>query len=339
MQTYTTLRGSMKNFVIKADFECFVLLDGKELGILDGGELYFERPNKFVLTFFPIDNKTLPYSCKVGFENGVLHCSSELCHFVQLPNNNFELNFVPYLLSYRRPNLQKTNALETPLGKTEVRIFDEGMQVAGGKVQVLVGGELKLEYDMSSTICDADIAGHYINNEYFILIQGKVESYQYLLCINCGQSVEVNMELLAHQVEVHEDCIKTLTKCFDINKHAKVNVYEVQNGKLYKKEDYLVLLNEDIKIATELVPYAFFEAILVGDINKAREFMTQELNQAIDDAHLKAYFGDFKQVRQNIYTQDLSSVLLLYRDGNNYTSKICKLLMLDNKIDNIDIIS
>lgn len=325
----------MRNFVIRADFECFVLLDDKELGILDGGELHFQKDKKFILTFFPIDNKTLPYACKVSFENGQIVCSSNLCRYLQLPMNNYELYFMPYLLSYRRPQLLRLQSLDTPIGKAEIRVYG-GTEGNNTNAQVLINGEMQAEYEMTSSINNVSIQGMYINNEYFIIIQGNVQAYNYLMCIGVNSKVKVNLELLAHQVEIYEDCIKTLTKCFDINKHAKVCVYKAQNGMLNKVEEYLVLINENVHISHELIPYAFFEALQVGDINKCREYMSDELNQAIDDEHLKAYFGDFVEVRQNVYG-DLNSVLLIYKEGDNYISKVCSLTLIANKIDNIDL--
>lgn len=325
----------MRNFVIRADFECFVLLDDKELGILDGGELHFQKDRKFVLTFFPIDNKTLPYACKVSFENGQIVCSSTLCHYVQLPLNNYELFFMPFLLSYRRPKLIKMQNLDTPKGKAEVRVYDSS-DGGNANTQVLINGEMQAEFELSSTIIDVSIQGLYIDNEYFIVIQGKVQAYKYLMCIGMNPSIKANLELLAHQVEIHQDCIKTLTKCFDINKHAKVCVYKVQNGAIHKEDEYLVLLKESVQISQELIPYAFFEALQVGDINKCREYMSDELNQAIDDEHLKAYFNDFIEVRQNVYG-DTNSVLLIYKEGDNFKSKVCNLKIYNNKIDNIEL--
>ena len=328
----------MRNFCIKADFDCLVLLNGNELGILEGGQLNCKVEGKFVLTFFPLNNKTLPYSCVISSENGKIRSSSNLCSVVELPMQNYELYFLPYSIQYNKPLLIKDEMLDTIIGELEIRIYNMEGRDRASQIQVLSKDKIMLDYQSTSCITQVNITSKYINNEYFILIQGAIEDYQYLLVLSVNQNVDVNLELVANQIEIHDDCIKTLSKCFDIHKHGRVHVYKVQNGKFYRDEEYLVIMNDNVKINADLVPYAFFEALQLKDIHKCREYLTEELNNGVDDEHLLSYFGQFQEVRQNIYTNDNSSVVLIYKNDDNYTSKICKLTMIDNKIDNIELI-
>ena len=329
----------MKSFVIKSDFDCLVLLNGKELGLLDGGELYCKvDSNKFVLTFFPLDNQTLPYSCVINYESGKVNCSSKLCSVVELPMNNYELYFAPYIIKYKKPHQVANKNFETPIGKLDVRVFNNEYIGGVSQIQVVKNNEMLIDFQASSLISNVNIQSQYVSNEYFIFVSGLVQDYEYLLAISVNEIAVISLELIAHQVEIHEDCIKTLSKCFDIHKHGKVNVYKVKNGKFYKDEDYLVVMNENVSIQPDLIPYAFFEALKVGDIKKCREYLTSELNDSVDDEHLKSYFGDFEEVRQNVYTNDSSSVILVYRNDDNYISKICKLSMLGNNIDNFELL-
>ncbi len=328
----------MRNFTIKADFDCLVLLNGKKLGVLEGGQITFMENDKFTLTFFPLDNKSLPYSCQVSYENGQLVCSNNLSSYVEFPNKNFELYFVPFIIKYSKPTLICTKTLDTNIGKVCINIFNNNNDSTCSLIQVLKNNEIILEHQTLGKINNCDIQDKFIDNGYFVFISGQIQDYEYLLVLVVDKSIETNLELIAHQVELHPDCIKTLTKCFDIHKRGKVIEYSVVNGKFAEKTNYLVAINDNVKIKDELIPYAFFEALKVGDIKKCREYLSDELNESVDDEHLVSYFNDFEEVRQDVYTNEDSSVILIYKNANNYVGKICKLEFKNNKIDNFNLL-
>lgn len=330
----------MRNFVIKADFDCYVMLDGQELGVIEGGELQFERNSKFTLTIFPLNNDSLPYSCRVSFVDTKLVCSSQLCSVLCLPNANYELRFKPYVLKMERPRLVAIQGLDTPMGKLDAKVLATTQEVKNAVLQIFQKGELSFEYNLLTFIQNIIISGKYIGNEYFIIVQGVVQDMEYLLALNVNQKINICLEVLANQIEIYDDSIKTMTKCFDIHKHGKVKEYKVKAGEIYLADSYLVLINENVVVRPEFNVYAFFEALQVGDIKLGRSYLTSELNSSVDDEHLVAYFGDFVEIRQNRFTNDENSVVLIYKnkDDDDLYSKICKLELKDNKIDNIDLI-
>lgn len=327
----------MKTYIVKADFECLVLLNGQELGILESGNLEFQNQNSFTLTFFPFEKKYLPFSCKCFFESNNLICKSEQCKILQLPNHYYELQFKPLNFNQSKPLRISNNIVETPIGKISVNISSFKYS-ENAYVEIIHNNNIIFEYEIQDIEKLVSVNGQYVGNEYFIMIKGIIQDYEHLLVLHINNSLSFALELLAHQIEIEQDCIKVLTKCFDIHKHGKVNVYSIVDGQLIKTDSYLVLINEKKQIKKEFIPYAFFESLRVGDIKLSREYLTDELNEDIDDEHLQAYFGDFKEVRQNIYENDFNSVLLIYQDINNMYYKKCKITFLNNKIDNLELV-
>jgi len=327
----------MKNYIIKADFECLILLNGQELGVVESGSLNFQEQSNFTLTFFPFDKKYLPFSCKCYFESNNLICKSEQCKILQLPNNHFELHFNALRFYQSKPLVIYSNIVEAPIGKLNVTI-SSFKDSENAYIEIMHNNNTIYDYEMQDIEKIISVNGQYIGNEYFLLIKGIIQDYEHLLVLHINNTLSFSLELLSHQIEINQENIKALTKCFDIHKHGKVSVYSVENGQLNKTDTYLVLLNDKKTIKDEFIPYAFFESLKVGDIKLCREYLTSELNASIDDEHLQAYFGNFKEVRQNIYEDDLNSVLLIYQDKERLYYKKCIITYLNNKIDNLELL-
>ena len=87
-------------------------------------------------------------------------------------------------------------------------------------------------------------------------------------------------QLDGDQIEIDGNNIKTLQNINDMAKHIKVCSF-VQENEILIKEQSLYTKNTQVKNANNnlLVPYNFFEALKVQDMNLARKFLSLNLQQ------------------------------------------------------------
>ncbi len=332
----------MKTIAVRAQFECMVQKDGETVGVLenDAQQVSIKANNDFVLTFFPLNNfECLPYSCKVHTSGAEVSVNTDRCTVVKMPYDCYDAVFYPFQLSYQEPIIEQSQAINSPISNVQVKIVKQfGAQNWSQSLQIWEKNNNIFNHKLSSQVQNCKISSVYINNEFFIVVSGYVDDYDYALFVSANGKYQANLELLCHKIEIGEKEIKTLTKCFDINKHGKVSVYGVVNSKIAKTDEYIVSLKENIKVLPQIVPFAFFESLKLGDLKLCRTYLTDALSGAIDDAHLKAYFGDFEEVRQNVATCEVPCVVLIYKESAKHIGKLCKMEMVGDKIDNFELI-
>lgn len=336
------MRFYMKTIAVRAQFECMVQKDGETIGVLENDvqQVKIMANSDFVLTFFPLNNfECLPYSCKVHIVGAEVSVNTDRCALVKMPYECYEAVFSPFQLSYQEPIVEQYQAVNSPISNVEVKVVKQfGAQNWAQTLQIWEKNNNIFNHKLSSQVQNCKISSAYINNEFFIILSGFVDDYDYALFINANGKYQANLELLCHKIEIGEKEIKTLTKCFDINKHGKVCVYGVINSKIVKTDEYIVSLKENIKVLPQIVPFAFFESLKLGDLKLCRTYLTETLSVVIDDAHLKAYFGDFEEVRQNVASWDTPAVVLIYKENEKHIGKLCKMEMVGDKIDNFELI-
>jgi len=122
-----------------------------------------------------------------------------------------------------------------------------------------------------------------------------------------------------------------LSKTLDnIARHIVEEEYIITNQGLVKKSQAINYANGRpiIVTAKEVIPYAFLQALQVGDISLASSYLDISMRRKIDDEHLKEYFGEI----QSFYAIDLQTYFVKTRDSKD----IYKFTLIDNKICEID---
>lgn len=122
-----------------------------------------------------------------------------------------------------------------------------------------------------------------------------------------------------------------LSKTLDnIARHIVEEEYIITNQGLVKKSQAINYANGRpiIVTASQVVPYAFLQALQVGDISLASSYLDISMRRKIDDEHLKEYFGEI----QSFYAVDLQTYFVKTRDSKD----IYKFTIIDNKICEID---
>lgn len=125
-----------------------------------------------------------------------------------------------------------------------------------------------------------------------------------------------------------------LSKSIDnIARHIIEEEYIITNDGLVKNSQAINYASGRpiIVTASQVIPYAFLEAIQVGDISLASSYLDVSMQRKIDDEHLKEYFGEI----QKFYPLDLNTYIVKTREG----SELYKFIIEDGKIceiENID---
>jgi hypothetical protein len=82
------------------------------------------------------------------------------------------------------------------------------------------------------------------------------------------------------------------------------------------------------------VPFAFLEALAVNNYTLARTYLTDELNDSLEDEHLEAYFGDFVEIAPAEYEQNAINKIVVIEENKKRQAKVFEVLLEKNKISN-----
>ena len=131
-----------------------------------------------------------------------------------------------------------------------------------------------------------------------------------------------------------ENGLSTVEKFNDIAKHTLSCEWDFNNGCYLKRSVDLTRVDgfEINKLNQKLLPYAFFERILVG--GSLDEFLTDNMLKNADKLH--GYLGEFSGVFPPPAFREIDQVGLVYPQGENkYRTEYFRCTILDGKIDNI----
>ena len=175
------------------------------------------------------------------------------------------------------------------------------------------------------------------NMANFIILQGKTSRKQnYLLILN--KKMQFVFDCIADKIEFNNNQIVTLKYINDIARHGLVTIYTQSENGFKKQEQYCVYTqDEPIPPANVFaIPWAFMEALNIGNLKLARSYLHPTLSTSLKDEHISAYFGDFVEVSQSI-NNDLN-VLTLYYKGKPRYIKNFKFELSEGRISNIDLV-
>ena len=177
-----------------------------------------------------------------------------------------------------------------------------------------------------------DLEASIING--YITIQCKNQDKIYLLIVET-ENYSIIEEKLFDSIEMDEKMLRGFLKQEDMAKHGLIVSYEFT--KPIKIEKKMVYINNapDITKNEILIPYAFFEAVKVDNYRLARHYLSKDLAKKLDDEHLKEFFGDFVDIRQNVYNKSDDFVCLVYKNQDEFYVQNYKCLIQNCKIINI----
>ena len=136
------------------------------------------------------------------------------------------------------------------------------------------------------------------------------------------------------KVEIGEGKIKTLTLLNDINKHAKVEIFEQSGDKLTKLDNYFVSLSKEKTkyINPAIIFLEFFEDLKVMDIKSASMYFTSSLSSKLNENTLLSFFEKFDDCYLINYYDDFAVLTLNFLDNK---AKVYGANFENNLISNI----
>ena len=321
---------------------CVITHNGEHLTSLEqnfGAHiLEIDNENAHVFSVFPIidkqqQKKLLPYTFKLAFEGASIKSNCPHAKVIHYPNNCLEIELLPFELhEFDIPKTLCKQQLRSPLGDVWAVLIKDS------KYRFLISShdDNLLLHTLDFEIENPQITQKKLGDTNFVFLEGNVDNMSYLLAVSAHSTFEANVEILCHKIEFLENSIKTLTKCLDMARHGKVQVFGIHENLLQKTDEYLVQLSENIKIFSQapLVPFAFFESLQVGDLKLARSYLSVELNDSISDAHLSSYFGNFIRVENNKFDDSYNTIALIYEKDTSAFAKLYKIQFDGNLIDN-----
>ena len=299
---------SNENFLLEIDNKNYFLEETKFLEVLNC------EKNNLLIKAYPIDQSYLSIPFCINLENENFNVKSQSsCVKVYNFKNRAEIFIKPFLLS---SNIIVYTASHTVKNiKYTITCYEDRIKIFSSK------GEYVYEVNMINA------SSFVVDNNINILCNKK--NNKSLIAYNVTNNVFSQVD--GDQIQIDGNNIKTLQNINDMAKHIKVCSF-VQENEILIKEQSLYTKNTQVKNANNnlLVPYNFFEALKVQDMNLARKFLSLNLQQNLKDDQLLGYFGNFEKIGI------LSLSPLCYTLYSNLNAKDYEISMTDNKISEIN---
>ena len=173
-----------------------------------------------------------------------------------------------------------------------------------------------------------------ITKNNYIIIQANCKDKVYLLIVDTDYIIQE--EKLYNSLELNDMLLKGFLEQEDMAKHGIIVSYNLST-KPYTVTQEVVYINNSPTITKNelLLPYAFLEAVKVKNYKLAKHYLSKQLSNKLSEQHLYSFFGDFVDIRQNIFTNKNYPVALIYGKNNNLHAQLYAFEIQNNKINNI----
>lgn len=315
-------------------FPALIKLNKQELGILESVEekITVETDEEdFLLEVYPIDNsndfKFIPFFAKIKSENKTLTSSSDYVIITDFDNGHYEINISPMQINLN--NSAQIVSFEHLAPSVTAQLLDKG------NFELNIWSEnLHFNFPVSEKLIEHKLEFSQTRNKDFVFLSGKTRKNKDYLMVICNYFC--NLEIIADKIEKTENEISSLSNLYDIANHGIVQRYELKEKGFELVDEYTVFTEGKPFLTTNrnIIPWAFMEAVNIGDIKLARQYLDDDLNRILSDEHISKYFGDYSEIVWNKYQNKPETLCLIY-NGNPRTTKVYEFQIKQNKIYNI----
>jgi len=318
-----------------SDFPVLIKVNERELGLIENSNdtLSIEANGNqdLLLYVFPVADKSsftsIPYLVKIQIEDNIPTCSNPFVEITDYEHTHFEIKFNPMQVQTHKKAVMIDNIqLQDDI---IVSIFDDGIY----NLEINTKNKL-YKFPLSEKIFDYKFE-YYIENETsFLVLEGKnIQNQCFLLVFS---NFICNLEIVADSIEHTKTEITVLNYQNDIAKHGVVQKYKLDKNHFILSDEYTVFLDEKPHTPkdSKIIPWAFAEALNIGDINLARTFLEKGLNNTLNDELLNTFFGNYSEIKWNRYLNQPDTLCFIY-DGNPRKTKTYRFEIINNKISNI----
>lgn len=269
------------------------------------------------LKYFPLSQKaSLPKILKLDPNN------INVKHFDCVKYDNaYELTIKPTNIQ----NIKLTKTVKSTFNLNPITVFLS----AGDKSLLTISQDTDVTIEINGFL--NSLQTKQMGN--FFVIYCELFDATQVVILNSSLSQEFNSCL--KDFEITNTHIKGYYECNDIAKHGIV--YEIEVGdKVYAKTNTVYLEDRpQLTKLNEITPFAFLESIKVKNYKLARNYLSTTLSNRLDDLHLGEFFGDFCQIRQNVYKKLDYQIALIYDDKKQKFARLFQFEIKNNKIINI----
>lgn len=282
---------------VKPTFNCYVSFNNKNIFLkkdrlkaikITGNE------NIFTLSILPEEQNLIPFSISIRLREQVLNSLHHNCKLIPINSTTLLLTLSPFLepipqsLSVKSQKFYFANSFHTVFYTTH--------------------DYFAVKLENPSTFCQytypTKVSNTYIktSNNHIVLYSNCQNSKDYIILVIEYTNNKYNLITLEQVdlLELEQNKILTYSFLKNFAKHGITKTYTLSPS--FKLELSLVSHYENLKLATkrELIPYAFFDAVMVEDFSLARKYLAPALNEKLQDTHLLNFFGNFESYTQNL---------------------------------------
>ncbi|MEG1499789.1 MAG: hypothetical protein RR400_01810 [Clostridia bacterium] len=296
---------------IESDFNCIAKIDDKYVGEIketQNGSITIKilKPADFTISFYPTNSKInneilLSFSSTCSLKNGKLLCSSKQLSAIKFPNSLFVISVRSLKVENETSKILLENLSKT-IGTKEAEI---NIYSCPKRICEIKYNNNYFNYKIPYLIKNQKILiKNCKNTTYFCIFAELFNNKNYLLAINENNFNEI-FEILADKIDIDDLKISQISKQKDISKHVVISTFMFEEKAVSLKQKMLAYENEEIIVANEkLVPFAFFEAIMVQNFSLARNYISLALSEKLSDLHLKNFFAKFDKISKCPFSEN-----------------------------------
>lgn len=282
-----------------------------------------EFQNEFFLYVYPVSKVEtyLPYTVKISCVNEKLCCDNNHAQLLSLPQNHYVL-FLSNLKiqsSFAKEENSQTIVCgaEKFICSYEIGDFSIVRVKQKDRIKTFKSEDVSYSCEVSKFSCGV-VFEFFCTDKNMVVVYLDGEFYP----------------LYGNKIEVSENEIKTLNSLCDLAMRGVVKTY-CEKGKILieSKTEFVYMKNTPKRTQNEnLFSLAFLESVRADDIEEARRYLSNQLNERLSDDHIRAFFGNMGEIKKIAYYNDDSCVVY---DEFKKNPKVFTFEFSDKKISNI----
>lgn len=300
----------MKKIVISSQFDFLLQIENKNYELDSKHIVEVEDPKQnFTFLAYPISKTmSIPYTVKFeeqDFKNTPYY---EIYSF----NDRYEINLKLFTLYSTAPI--ENHSCQIKNVRYLVKCYTDRICISS------ITGEYV--YEVNQANCNIWTKGN------LIYIMGESENSKILTTFNTENKTFYSC--YGEEIEIDDTKIKCLKSTSNSLRYKILSTFNANNMEKISDDFYKKEGEEEIKYPYFLLPYKFFDAIIIKDYNTAKKYLTTRLQSVLKTNVLSSYFDGLVSV--NLYKISPLVYTLYFKDK----AKDYKISIANGFIDDIE---
>lgn len=300
-------------------FDCVLDINGQKYQMkpcLQRVELELTQGEQVCLLFYPTTSGHISYAAHIKEHQEKLIVECPYATVAHVGESEFELEFAPFTLA----------TLPKKISKGRINGYDIWL-LMGEQNHVFVG---------QSELASHTFVGQ-VDDHEFLSVFGKpaIKVWQKQtekMFVFCAQKQQ--FDIFEGQITVDQE-IQVISPCHDYAGQAYSKTFVYEGEELVCKNSELLYLHSGPNFAknVQVVPFAFFEAVKAKNFLLAKQYLAQDLANAVSMEMLEQYFGTFEKIKPYNFFRDKGYYVCVI--GKNH-AKTFRIKMKNEKIEEIE---